>query len=58
MPRQDIPHQIYQSPTYTESYTLTRIEVKNLSYNLIINYFHYSITSFHLLLSASYVPTT
>ena len=58
MPSQDIPCHIYRIPTYMKSYTSTRIDIKSSLVNLVINYFCHLITSFHLLLSTSYVPTT
>ena len=39
MPSQDILRQIYQIPTYMESYTPTRLDIKSSLINLIIFYF-------------------
>jgi hypothetical protein len=50
MPSKDILRQIYRIPTYMESYTPTRLDIRCSLINLIINYFHYLITSFHFLL--------
>jgi hypothetical protein len=52
MPRQDIRRQIYRIPTYMESYTPTRLDIKSSLINLIKSLF-YLIASFHLLLSAT-----
>ena len=58
MPSQDILCQIYRIPTYMESYTPTRLDLRSSLINLKILYFTWLNTSFHFLPFSCLPPRT